>query len=153
LPSTNDIIFGLTLSYCWTGYGMVSFHSQQFPLYQPGYVSAPLYRRFICGAIWPVIAKLNKEFAWFFVSFLSEAIFFSFLHALAHPYIGSIGLTIAIALLRFIPGISFVFNAPFTWFAVILWHVLAKPFGARVPSSIERMQKERRIERLQKWFL
>ena len=111
---------------------------------RPGYVSAPIYRRFLSGAIWPVVAKLNYELAWFFVCFLSGAVVFSFLHALAYPYFGSTGLVVlAITILRSIPGVSAIVNAPLALLAMALWMVLAKPFGAKVPSGIERMQRGR----------
>lgn len=107
---------------------------------RPGYVSAPIYRRFLSGAIWPVVAKLNNELAWFFVCFLSGAVVFSFVHALAYPYFESTSLVVlAIAILRSIPGVSAIVNAPL---ALVLWMVLAKPFGAKVPAGIERMQQK-----------
>lgn len=137
------MILGLFLSYYWTGVDMVSFDSQQHGVDRPGYVNAPLYQRFFSGAIWPIVAKLNQEFAWFFVCFLSGAIVFSFLHAFALPYFGSSGLiVIAIAVLRSIPGVSAVVNAPLALLAMILWFLLAKPFGAKVPSGIDRLQKK-----------
>lgn len=143
MPSTVDIIIGLFLSYYWTGFEMVSFHSQQHPVDRPGYVNAPILRRIFSGAIWPIVAKLNNELAWFFVCFASGAIVFSFLHALVYPYFGSTGLVvISIAILRSIPGVSVVVNAPLALLAMALWMVLAKPFGARVPSGIERMQRK-----------
>ena len=143
MPSAIDIILGLFLSYYWTGFEMVTFHSQQHPVDRPGYVNAPLYRRFISGAIWPVVARLNQELSWFFVCFLSGAIIFSFLHALAYPYFGSTGLIVlAIGVLRSIPGVSAVINAPLALLAMILWFMLAKPFGAKVPSGIERMRRK-----------
>lgn len=143
MPSSVDIILGLFLSYYWTGMEMLTFHSQQHPVDRPGYVDAPLYRRFFSGAIWPVVAKLNQELAWFFVCFLSGAIVFSFVHALAYPYIGSTGLIVfAIAILRSTPGVSAIFNAPLALLAMALWLLLAKPFGAKIPSSIERMQSK-----------
>ena len=140
MPSPVDIILGLFLAYYWTGMEMVLFHSQQHPVDRPSYVDAPLYRRFFSGAIWPVVAKLNQEFAWFFVCFLSGAIIFSFIHALAFPYIGSTGLiVVAIAVLRSIPGVSAIVNAPLALLAMALWFLLAKPFGAKIPAGIERM--------------
>ena len=143
MPSSIDIIIGLSLSYYWTGMQMVAFHSQQHPVDRPGYVDARLYKRFFSGAIWPVVAKLNQEFAWFFISFLSGAIVFSFVHALSYPYINSTGLIVfAIAILRSIPGVSAIVNAPLALLAMVLWLLLAKPFGARIPSSIERMQSK-----------
>ena len=141
MPSPVDIILGLFLAYYWTGVEMVSFHSQLHDVDRPGYVDAPLYRRFFSGSIWPVVTKLNQEFAWFFVCFLSGAIVFSFIHALAYPLIGSTGLIVVlIAVLRSIPGVSAIVNAPLALLAMALWFLLAKPFGVKVPSGIERMQ-------------
>ena len=143
MPAPVDIVLGLFLAYYWTGVEMVSFHSQLDPVDRPGYVDAPLYRRFFSGAIWPVVAKLNQELAWFFVCFLSGAIVFSFIHALAFPYIGSTGLiVVAIAVLRSIPGVSAIVNAPLALFAMVLWFLLAKPFGAKIPSGIERIHSK-----------
>jgi hypothetical protein len=138
--STIDIIIGLFLSYYWTGFEMVVFHTLLHPVDRPGYVNAPIYKRFLCGAIWPVVAKLNNEFTWFFVCFLSGAIVFCFIYALAYPFFNSTGLVVlAIAVLRSIPGVSGIVNFPLALLATIMWSVLAKPLGAKMPSGIERM--------------
>ncbi|MFA6451813.1 MAG: hypothetical protein WCX65_20240 [bacterium] len=143
MPSTVDIIIGLFLSYYWTGFEMVSFHSQQHPVDRPGYVSDPIFRRILSGAIWPVVAKLNNELAWFFVCFFSGVVVFSFLHALAYPYFGSTGIVVlAIAILRSIPGVAVIVNAPLALLAMALWMILAKPFGAKIPSGMERIQRK-----------
>jgi hypothetical protein len=141
MPSTIDIIIGLFLSYYWTGFEMVTFHTLQHPVDRPGYVNASIYKRFLSGAIWPVVAKLNYELTWFFVCFVSGAIVFSFIHALAYPYFESTGLVVlVIAVLRSIPGVSTIVNAPLAILAMIMWMVLAKPLGAKMPSGIDRMQ-------------
>lgn len=142
MPSVIDIVIGLFLSYYWTGIDMVTFHSQLDPVDRPGYVYESRIRRFLVGAVWPYVAKLNREFGWHFVFFASGVFVFTLLHAFLYPYFKSSGLVVlVISVVRVIPVISNVITGPCALFAMLLWLVLAKPFGAKPPSGIERMQR------------
>lgn len=137
-----DIIFGIFLSYYWTGVEMVTVHSQSYPIDRPGYVSGPWIKRFFAGAVWPIAARMNRELGWFFVCFLSGAILFTILHAVLYPHFRSEGLVVlAVVVVRVVPIISAIVNGPLAILSMVLWFVLAKPFGAKVPTAIARMQR------------
>ena len=140
MPPLNELIFGLFLAYYWVGVEMVSVHTHD-RVDRPQYVHGNFLLRIICGAIWPVVTKRNYEFTWFFIRFLSNAIFFIFVLALTYPYAGSYSYVlvgIMLPILGFIPIVSTLVILPMSFLATILWCLLAQPFGVEVPSRIIR---------------
>ena len=142
MPSLVDVAIGLFLAYYWTGYDMVLFHSQLESVDRPSYVDGPKWKVVISGAGWPLIAYLNRELSWFGVCFLSSAIVFTAVHMLLLPYVGSTASVVVIlAVLRNVPLLGRLLSVPFGAIASVLWILVAKPLGARVPAGIERIGK------------
>jgi hypothetical protein len=132
-----DIIIGVFLAYYWTGLDMVLFHSKQSPIDQPGYVHKGFSPKLIAGLFWPYTTKINQEFLWYSVCFLSCLIVFTFAHSFLVPFVGSTGLTVLIiGIVRVVPVISAIVSIPLSILAMILWIFIGKPFGGQMPRGI-----------------
>lgn len=142
MVSLPDVIIAVFLAYYWTGFEMVLFHTQLDPVDQPGYVSGSVLKRIGAGVVWPGVAYLNGEFAWFSICFLSSAI------ALGASYIGLnhvIGSTffaiLVLGVLRVTPVISALLSFPLALLSALLWFLIAKPIGCKPPSGMERLNR------------
>lgn len=138
----SDLIFGVLLAYWWNGFEMVEFHRNSNPIDRPGYVEGPYYKRMLVALGWPFVAKANSEFGWFFCCFLSYAVVLTVTHGLLSPHLSLTTLIAVVFLLKIVPIVGFVFNAPAAIISSIFWMLIAKPMGAKIPSAIERMNRK-----------
>ena len=138
----SDLLFGVILAYWWNGFEMVEFHRNSDPIDRPEYVNEPFYKRMIIALGWPYVAKINLELGWFFCCFVSYAIVLTVTQSLLSPYLSSTVLILAIFMMRIIPIVGFVFNAPAAVIASVFWMLLAKPMGAKIPTAIDRMNRK-----------
>jgi len=141
MPDVAAIVF---LAYYRTGLNMVAFDSQARPIDQPAYVRMGRLRKFLAGALWPRAGWLNREFGWHFVNFLSNLI------VMGLGYWGA-GYLVESTFLRLL-GVWIICITPIgsalgALVSVPLWALLAKPFGLRVPRSVERQFGQRESPR------
>lgn len=138
---------GVFLAYYWTGFGMVEFHRMLNPVDQPAYVHAPAWQQVLAGAFWPYVARLNGEFVWNVVCFLSSAVVATLAYSLLlHLINSSFFAIIILSGVRAIPVLHVVVSGPTALIAALLWFLFAKPFGLKPPSGIERVELLRRID-------
>mgnify|MGYP003658268952 CR=1 FL=1 len=135
------LILSIFVSYLWTGWEMVEFHLASDPIDRPGYVKWGIGARLVSMLTWPVVSKLNNELAWFLATFVGSAalvaVAFYYLLPLEIPVWAIVA---AIPLLRMLPMIRIGLNAPIAFIATLVFFILFRPFGAKMPSGMERMQ-------------
>lgn len=130
-----DVIVGMFLAYYWTGLDMVSFHIKSPRYHQPSYISGGFWRKFISGATWPVVAKLNQELWWYSVCFLSLASVAVAYHSVLSGLLSSTATTITLVLMRLVPVIQLLVVVPCMLISSLLWKFIAEPMGGRMPNS------------------
>ncbi len=135
----TDATIALFLAYYWTGFEMVLFHSQLEPVDQPGYISESPIKLVISGAVWPVVSYLNREFSWFSVCFLASALVLGAAYVGLNHIIGStFWAIIVLGVARVTPILSTIIATLLALVSALLWLVVAKPFGAKMPTGIEK---------------
>jgi hypothetical protein len=82
--------------------------------------------------------KVNVEFLWFFVCFLAYAVVFSFAHSISVPLFSSTPTTVfIIGVIRQVPTTGTLIALLLSILALLVWLVLGKPFGAKVPTGLK----------------
>lgn len=137
----QNIAFGLILAYFWTGFEMVEFHTISHPVDRPAYVHLPWYRRAVSAMLWPLVTKINFEFGWFFSCFVSYAMVITAIYSFCSEYISPGIFVVGVIILRLIPIVGVVFNAPAAFLASLIFLPLSKMFGWKIPEAIGRMRK------------
>lgn len=136
----DNLIIGLFLAYYWTGFEMVEFHTLSHPIDRPAYVDNPLYKKVISALLWPFITRMNFEFGWFFSCFISYTIVITFFYSIFISFIPTWLVVASVVILRQIPVVGVIFNAPAALIASLVFMPLSKIFGWRVPGAINRMR-------------
>ncbi len=140
-----DISVVLLLAYFNAGMNLILFHTGLGPVDQPGYVSRGFRSIVAAGIFWPVVARLNRELAWFLVIFFAAIVLFS-----AGWF--ALGVITDSVLWRGIPllviSVTGLFGRPAGFVGSIVWNLIAKPFGLSVPSGLERMLLRNSIRNL-----
>ena len=134
--SLADVAVVVFVAYYLNGMSMVAFHSKVSPLDRPGYVNLGQVRRILAGAMWPVVARANRELGWFVVTFVSAVIVVAIEYWILGLFVDSTFWRVAIVWLACVIP---VVNAPLALVAVVLWLIVAKPLGLRVPSGMDRV--------------
>jgi hypothetical protein len=137
--SSADVAVVVFVAYYFTGMTMVAFHSKLSPLHQPGYVSLGKGRRILAGAMWPVVARANGELGWFVITFVSALTVVAIEYWILGRFVDSTFWRVAIVWLACIVPIV---NAPLALVAVILWLLVGKPLGLRVPSGMDSLTND-----------
>lgn len=137
----QNIALGLFLAYYWTGFEMVEFHTTSHPVDRPAYVDFPLYKKTVSAMLWPFVAKINFEFGWFFSCFVSYAVVITVVYSIASDYLPAWIFVAGVVILRQIPILGVIFNAPAALVASLVFLPLSKIFGWKVPEAIGRMRK------------
>lgn len=107
-----NISLGLLLAYYWTGFEMVEFHANSHPVDRPAYVQFPFHKKAVSAMLWPVVTRLNHEFGWFFSCFISYAVVITIYYSIFSEYLSAWIFVLGIVILRQIPLVSVLFNAP-----------------------------------------
>ncbi len=127
------------VAYMWTGWEMVRYHSTCSPIDRPAYVGHGLGIKLLVGLIWPYVTMRGRELAWFAATFAGSVVLVGialyFLHPMGVPVWLIVG---AIPFLRMLPVVGFVLNAPVAIVATLVFFALFRPFGAKMPNSMER---------------
>jgi hypothetical protein len=136
------IIVSAFVAYLWTGYEMVLYHSSCDPLDQPGYVRNGYVVRAACSLTWPVVAKLNQELAWLFATFTGTFVFLVAVFYFLVPLNVPVWLIVAgIPALRILPIIGAALNFPIVVVSAVVFFVLFRPLGAKMPSGMQRLRR------------
>ena len=135
----ESLIMGVFLAYYWTGVEMVAFHTISPFWDRPSYVKGPMYKKAFSAMLWPVIAPLNQEFGWFFSCFIAYAAVFTVIYSLSISFAPIWAIVLAIGILRTVPFISVVVNAPSALVATLVFLPLSKIFGWQVPEAMSRL--------------
>lgn len=135
----ESLVIGLFLGYYWTGFEMVEFHTISDDIDRPQYVDGPVYRKAISAMLWPLVTRLNREFGWFFSCFVAYSTVFIAIYAFSKSFAPTWAIVLLIGILRKIPLISVVINAPSALVATIVFLPLSKIFGWKVPTAMSRM--------------
>ena len=136
-------IVGVSLGYYWTGFEMLKIDSSLHPMNRPAYTKNPLYKRVISIMLWPFVTRLNFEFGFFFSFFISYTVVITFLYSMSSEFLLLWQFVLAVTVLRLIPIVRVVFNAPAALIASIIYMFLSKVFGLKVPSAIDRMRSRK----------
>jgi hypothetical protein len=137
--SSADVAVVVFVAYYFTGMTMVAFHSKVSPLHRPGYVRLGQVRRVLAGTMWPVVARANRELGWFVVTFVSALIVVAIEYWIFGKFVDSTFWRVAIVWLACLVP---VVNAPLALVGVVLWLIVAKPLGLRVPSGMDSLTKD-----------
>lgn len=142
MVSWPEVIIAVFLAYYWTGFEMVQFHTQLDPVDQPGYVDGSVWKRIGAGVVWPFVAFTNREFAWFSICFLSSAIVLGAAYIGLNHLLGSTFYAILVlGALRVTPVVSTLVSFPLALVSALLWFLIARPFGCKPPSGMERLNR------------
>lgn len=134
----TDVIIATLLAYYWIGFDIVLFHSQLPPYAQPGYVRKPVWYRFFAGALWPMIAYRNREFAFFIICFFSSVIVLGAAYIGLNYVLGSTGLAVLVlGIMRTIPITAPLIAVISSIISMFLWTIIAKPLGCKLPEGME----------------
>ena len=136
MVSWPDVVVVLFLAYYLTGLNMVKFHRGLRPHDQPGYVELGIVRQIIAGVIWPLVGRENREFGWYAVCFVSAVIVIGLEYWLASKFVQSSFWRVMIV---WTACVTPVVNAPLALIAMVLWLMVAKPLGLRIPSGMDRL--------------
>ena len=134
--SLADVAVVVFVAYYYNGMSMVAFHSHVSALHRPGYVRLWKVRRIVAGAMWPVVARANRELGWFVVTYVSALIVVAIEYWILGRFVESTFWRVAIVWLACVIP---VVNAPLALVAVVLWLIVAKPLGLRVPSGMDSL--------------
>lgn len=134
--SWPEAVMTLVLAYFFTGMNMVAFHSQLGALHQPGYVRLGLGRRILAGAMWPMVGRANRELGWFAVTFASAIIVVGLEYRLVSRFVDSVFWRLVLVSLACVLPIV---NAPLALVAMLLWLIVARPLGLRIPSGMDKL--------------
>ena len=93
--------------------------------------------------LWPFVTRLNFEFGFFFSFFISYTVVITFLYSMSSEFLLLWQFVLAVTVLRLIPIVRVVFNAPAALIASIIYMFLSKVFGLKVPSAIDRMRSRK----------
>ena len=137
----DSLIIGLFLAYYWTGFEMVEFHTISHPIDRPAYVDSPIYKKAISALLWPIVTRLNFEFGWFFSCFISYVVVITFFYSICIEFAPTWIVVAGVIIIRQIPIVGVIFNAPAALIASIVFMPLSKLFGWKAPDAIERMRK------------
>ena len=140
--SSDNWIRALFLAYYLTGLNMVLYHSASAPMDRPGYVYLGFWRKLLAGAIWPYIARMNRELGWFLVTYIASVIVATAFFALAGIFLEhGFWRTLIVTVVCTTPiGVM-----PLAIVSSLLWLLLRRPLGLEVPGAVERTQKLREL--------
>ena len=138
--SLVDVVVVMVISYWFCGQSMLVTDRKLDPIDQAAYVSQSRGRRFLVGMLWPHVARLNEEFAWYAVSYVSILLVVGIAYELLGLFVASLFLRVVVLAVAWY---SPVLTVPFSIMATILWAVVAAPLGARVPPGIARLTRRR----------
>lgn len=135
-----DLMLGALLGYCWTGLEMVHMHSGSAPIDRPAYVRGSFYLKVSCGAQWPRICHLNREFGWFVSHFIAATIVTSVALALLATHLGYIVSVLLLGLILALPVpiISKVYFLIIGGASGIVWQLVSRLFRLQEPGWIKR---------------
>jgi len=140
--NSDNWVRALFLAYYLTGLNMVLYHSTSAPIDRPGYVYLGFWRKVLSGAIWPYIARLNRELGWFVVTYFASVIVAAMFYALVGLFLDhGFWLTLLVAALCTTP----LGAMPLALVSTTLWLALRRPLGLVVPSAMERVQRYRDV--------
>lgn len=135
--SSDNWIRAVFLAYYLTGVNMVLYHSASAPLDRPGYVYLGFWRKAMSGAMWPYVARLNRELGWFVVTYFASVV-------VAAAFYAAVGLfldhgfwrTLIVMALTVTP----IGAMPLAIVSTLLWLIVSRPLNLRVPAAMERTQ-------------
>lgn len=137
----QNIALSLFLAYYWTGFEMVEFHTISHPVDRPAYVDFPLHKKAVSAMLWPLVTKMNFEFGWFFACFIGYAVVITVIYSICAEYFATWVFVAGIIILRQVPVLGVIFNAPAALVASLVFMPLSKIFGWKMPEAIGRMRK------------
>lgn len=136
---TDIVIVSMFVAYLWTGWEMVQYHSSSSPIDRAAYVRKGFAIKSLVALIWPYVAMRGRELAWFTATCASSAVLVGialyFLRPMGVPVWLIVGV---IPVLRMLPIVGLVLNIPVAVVATLAFFVLFRPFGAKIPSGMER---------------
>jgi hypothetical protein len=136
------VIVSAFVAYLWTGFEMVLYHASCDPIDQPAYVHRGYAARAACSLTWPVVAKLNQELAWLFATFTGSSAFLVAVFYFLVPLNVPVWLIVAgIPALRMLPIIGAVLNFPIVIVSAVVFFVLFRPLGAKIPSGMNGLRR------------
>lgn len=140
--SSDNWIRAFFLAYYLTGVNMVLYHSGSAPLDQPGYVHLGFWRKFLAGAMWPYVARINRELGWFLVTFAASVVVATAFYALAGIVLDhGFWRTLLVVVICTTP----IGVLPLAVVSSLLWLVLRRPLGLQVPAAMERTQRRHEL--------
>lgn len=135
--SLDNWIRALFVGYYLTGVNMVLYHSASAPGDRPGYVYLGFWRRLISGALWPYVARRNRELGWFVVTYFASVV-------VAAGFYWVVGFVLDYGFWRTLLVIVLCATPlgamPLALVSAFLWLMLRRPLGLQVPAAMERTQ-------------
>ena len=134
----STVVQAVALAYYMTGLNMVLFHSQSSPIDQPAYVHAGVGRKMFAGALWPRVTRLNHEFGWFAVTFVAACIV-----TIGAFWIAGLFLSAGLLRTMLVWGVLItpLGILPLALVSSVLWLVVSRPLGLKIPSAMSRLRK------------
>ena len=136
MPEVTNLILGICIAYLWIAYEMVSFHHKSPAIHRPGYVYGRNYQKVLIGFAWPYVSWRNDEFGWFISMFISYAVILMLCYSFATEYLSPSNTTLIIGITRITPNLAVLFNAPIALLGTIVWLLIAKPLGSKIPTAL-----------------